>query len=176
MQEVGQFKNNEPTTSVGLSLLKMPSLFLFLFFPMIPRGYYQGIFRVSWEKDYFYFLPDGLCLITPSQQGIPKISSPGLHLGGCLFQESPITGELNPTPKGRFKWRTSVWVWYWPVLGGYPDWRVKIHGSGQGEVLVTWTRVHINLLEPGQDQNHGKNVLLDLEPESKPWKNILKKL
>jgi hypothetical protein len=25
-----------------------------------------------------------------------------------------------------------VWVWYWPVLGGYPVWRVKINGSGSG--------------------------------------------
>jgi hypothetical protein len=35
----------------------------------------------------------------------------------------------------------------------------------QGQVLVTWTQADINLLERAQQPHHGKNVLLDLEPQ-----------
>jgi hypothetical protein len=40
----------------------------------------------------------------------------------------------------------------------------------QGQVLITWIQIDINLLEPAQEVDHGKNVLL--YPEPKPWKNI----
>jgi hypothetical protein len=38
----------------------------------------------------------------------------------------------------------------------------------QGQVLVTWTQVDINLLEP----ENAKHVLLHLESELEPGKNI----
>ncbi len=38
----------------------------------------------------------------------------------------------------------------------------------QGQVLVTWTQVDINLLEP----DNAKHVLLHLESELEPGKNI----
>jgi hypothetical protein len=38
----------------------------------------------------------------------------------------------------------------------------------QGQVVVTWTQVDINSLEPSQELNNGKNVLLDLEPKLEP--------
>jgi hypothetical protein len=38
----------------------------------------------------------------------------------------------------------------------------------QGQIFVTWTQVDINLLEPTQELNYGKNVLLDLELKLEP--------
>ncbi len=55
------------------------------------------------------------------------------------------------------------------MLGEYLVWREKIDKI-EGQVLVTRIRVDINLLEPAQELDHGKNVLLD--PELESWKNI----
>jgi hypothetical protein len=40
---------------------------------------------------------------------------------------------------------------------------------------VTATQAHILLLEPTQNLDIGNNILLNLDPKPKPWKNILEK-
>jgi hypothetical protein len=46
----------------------------------------------------------------------------------------------------------------------------------QGQVFVTRTQVYINSLEPAQELNYRKNVLLDLEPKFEPWKFIFENM
>lgn len=40
----------------------------------------------------------------------------------------------------------------------------------QGQVFMTWTQIHIFLLE---ELEIGTNLLLYLDPKLEPWKNIL---
>jgi hypothetical protein len=109
MQEGGQLKNNEPTTSVGISLLKMPSLFLFLslflFFPMIPRGHYQGIMRKrSFSFFARWFMPENTLTAGHSQNKLPWAPP-----GGLLISGKPHYWGVKPYTKRKVKkWRTSV--------------------------------------------------------------------
>jgi hypothetical protein len=113
----GQLKNNEPTTSVGISLLKMPSLFLFLslflFFPhdtqRVSSGYYQGIMR---KRSFLFFarwfMPENTLTAGHSQNKLPWAPP-----GGLLISGKPHYWGVKPYTKRKVKkWRTSVWVWY----------------------------------------------------------------